>query len=131
MRISTGVDIIEIERIKKLIDKYRNDPALNRIFCHEEINYCKSKGECESQSFAARFAAKEAVSKALGTGFSDKCELNEICIRNNSDGTPYIVLSGKAKKTFEEQNGMDLSLSVSHCKEYAVAMVVMMKGDSD
>lgn len=128
MRISTGVDIVEVGRIKKLVDKYLNDESLERIFHKDEIAYCTSKGRADMQSFAARFAAKEAVAKALGTGFGEKCLWNEICVLNDSNGAPTIQLSGATKETFEEQKGIELSLSVSHCEEYAVAMVVMTKG---
>ncbi len=128
MRISTGVDIVEIQRVKNLVEKYLNDPALERIFLKEEIAYCTARGHANMQSFAARFAAKEAVAKALGTGFGEKCQWNEICVCNDSEGAPGIELFGATKETFERQKGIELSLSVSHCKEYAVAMVVMTKG---
>lgn len=128
MKISTGVDIVEIDRIRKLVEKYLHDPALERIFNVEEIAYCTAGGHVNMQSFAARFAAKEATAKALGTGFGENCGWNDICIKNDQDGAPVIVLSGAAKETFEHQKGIDLSLSVSHCKDYAIAMVVLTKG---
>ena len=128
MKIATGIDIVEIQRVKKLVEKYLNDPALERIFHKEEILYCTAKGQLNMQSFAARFAAKEAVAKALGTGFGEKCLWNEIVISNDPDGAPRIELFGATKETFEHQEGMEMSLSVSHCKDYAVAMVVLTKG---
>ena len=128
MKIAAGVDIVEIDRVRSLVEKYLSDPALERIFHKDEIAYCISKGRLSMESFAARFAAKEAVAKALGTGFGEKCLWNEIIIKNDDAGAPYVEWTGTTKKTFEEQKGKDLSLSVSHCKDYAVAMVVFLKG---
>ncbi len=129
MNVSIGTDIVEIKRIKRLIEKYRDKEFINRIFCDEEIEYCNKKGSAGIQCYAARFAAKEAAAKALGTGFGNKCGFNEICILNKESGEPYIVLTGTAEKTFKERHGCNMEVSMSHCREYATATVIFIKGD--
>ena len=118
MGITCGTDIIEIERIKQSIEKLGNS-FLNRIYTDREIQYCESKKKQKYQHYAARFAAKEAVFKAISKGLEDKYKINwkDIEIVNNSQGRPAVFMNGTEQK--------NIDISISHCKKYAVATVVM------
>jgi len=118
MILRTGIDIIEIERIQSVIDRY-GERFLKRIFTQEEIDYSGRKTE----SLAARFSAKEAASKALGTGIGPVSWL-EIEILGHELEAPMIALHGRAK-AIAEFIGLDLwSVSLSHSQHYATAVVV-------
>ena len=111
----TGVDIIEIARIKKFVDENINN--LDRVFSAEEIAYCNSKKN-KYENFAARFAAKEAVIKAL----DDKSlELKSISVGNFETGKPYVCVNNSRYSHLENK----ISLALSHCENYAVAFVVV------
>ncbi len=112
-----GTDIIEIERIKKAIEK---KGFLDRIYTKEEQ---KLYHKINPQTLAGNFAAKEAVAKALGTGFS-KCSPVEIEILRNVNGKPYVNLYGNAKKILNELNGK-IEVTISHSKENAVAFAII------
>lgn len=121
MIIGIGCDIIEIARVKKALAR---EAFRKKVFSVNEIEYCLSRGEQQYASFAARFAAKEAVVKALGTGFRGG-SMTEIEVRNNELGKPEIVLSGYYKELAARQGAVRCLLSLSHSKEQAVAYVVM------
>lgn len=124
MGLRTGTDIIEIDRIQKAVtDKI--GLFVSKVYTPQEINYCESKKQSKFQSYAVRFAAKEAVSKALGTGLARGITFLDIEIVNLPSGQPSVLLSGRAKSLFQEMGGRTLTLSMSHCKNYAVAMVVL------
>ena len=118
-----GTDIIEISRIKESVEKYGKS-FLNRVFSDSEIEYCEQKGQAKYQHYAARFASKEAVSKMLGTGFNGTFSWIDIEVVNDEYGKPQINLYNGAKKIFEEEKLEKLDVSISHCKEYAVSMVI-------
>ena len=112
-----GIDIIDVKRIKKIIDKY-SDKFFNRILTENEIKYCKSFSKPDLH-FAGRFASKEAYSKSIGTGISKDFRWKDIEILNDRRGKPYInhtVESDYTKYKFE--------VSISHTDEYACAVVV-------
>ena len=117
-----GTDIVDISRIKKILNK----KFISRIFSVKEIQYCESKTD-KSAYYSKRFAAKEAFTKALGTGISKGISFNEISINNNKDGAPFIELLGNTKtivkKLIKKKNKIYLSLSDE--KKYAIAMVVI------
>tara|TARA_B110000971_G_scaffold218152_1_gene256399 strand:+ start:339 stop:719 length:381 start_codon:yes stop_codon:yes gene_type:complete len=117
-----GTDIVDISRIKKILNK----KFISRIFSVKEIQYCESKTD-KSAYYSKRFAAKEAFTKALGTGISKGISFNEISIRNNKNGSPYIELLGRTKiitnNIIKKKNKIYLSLSDE--KKYALAMVVI------
>ena len=119
-----GTDIVDISRIKKIFN--RNNKFKKRIFSAEEIKYCETKSN-KISSYSKRFAAKEAFVKALGTGISQGISFNEISVKNNKYGAPFIVLLGKtktiAKNLTKKKNKIYLSLSDE--KKYALAMVVI------
>ena len=112
----TGIDIIEINRIKNLLKK--NDMILFKIFTKEEIDYCQNKKN-KWQHFAVRFAAKEAVIKALG---NRGVNLKDIRINNEENGQPKVILS----RTLKHLQGRFV-ISLSHCKSYAVAQAILLK----
>ena len=118
-----GTDIIEISRIKESIEKY-GETFVNRIYSPSEIEYCEKKGQVKYQHYAARFASKEAVSKMFGTGFNGSFEWKDIEILNDESGKPQVNLYNGAKKIFEAEKLEKIDISLSHCKEYAVAMVI-------
>lgn len=123
MAIYCGVDIIEIDRVKQSFETI-GDNFRDRVFTQAEIAYCESRKAARFESYAARFAAKEAVSKAFGTGIGD-VGWKDIEILNDDKGKPYVVLSERARGIFDKMKGLGISLSLSHCKSYAVAFAVL------
>ena len=121
--LSTGVDIIEIPRIKKTLDRY-GERFLKRIFTPDEIAYCRGR----SPNLAGRFAAKEATMKALGTGVRGVGWKDIEVIRAES-GAPSVKLHGRAKARADMLQVSELSLSISHSREFAVAFVVAQRAD--
>jgi len=119
-----GIDIIEVHRIKKAIEK--NERFIKRIYLPSEIEYCQKKKNAHIH-FAGRFAAKEALSKALQTGISRGVSFLDIEILNTRQGAPYIILHGKAKKIIDKLKIKNIFISISHIKETSVAVVVLEK----
>ena len=118
-----GTDIVSVDRIKKLL---KNNKFLNRLFCEEEMVKC-SKLINPNNCYAKRFAAKEAFSKALGTGISNGINFNEIIVMNKKNGKPFIKLKGKTLKIVKKKfkNNINIALSISDEKKYAVAFVTI------
>ena len=119
-----GTDIVSIERIKSYL---KNKNFVNRVFHEKEISKCK-KIKNSTNCYAKRFAAKEAFSKALGTGISNGINFNEIVILNKRSGKPYINIIGQTKKTLSKKfnrKKSTISLSLSDEKKYAVAFVTI------
>jgi len=119
-----GTDIVSIDRIKKSL---KNKNFLKRIFNEKEILKCKKMIK-STNCFAKRFAAKEAFSKALGTGIANGINFNEIIVLNKKSGKPYIILVGQTKKTLSKKfkgKKSKISLSLSDEKKYAVAFVTI------
>jgi len=114
----TGVDIIEIERIKKVSEQY-GDRFHNRIFTKIELAYCRGR----APQMASRFAAKEAAMKALGTG-TKGIGWKDIEIKRQRGLPPYIELHGRAEKRATQIGLKDLTLSLSHSNDFAIATVV-------
>ena len=124
MGILCGADIIEIERLEKAIGT-SGEHFTNKVFTKKEIEYCEGKKAVKFESYAGKFAAKEAVSKAFGTGICAGITWTDIEIINDRAGKPVVNLMGKAKEKYLEIGARDMSLSISHCKNYAVAYVVI------
>ena len=122
MKILCGTDIIEIERIKKAILEH-GENFLEEIKTKKEIEYCNSKNNAKYQHFAARFAAKEAIFKAISSLVENKYKLSwkNAEIINDKNGKPNIKLIG-----INIENS-SIDISISHCKEYAVAMCTLIK----
>lgn len=123
MAIFCGTDIIEIERLKTSIQELESFKG--RVFTEDEIRYCENRNKAKFESYAARFAAKEAVMKALGTGLADGLEWKQIEIRNDEKGKPYVRLTKKALELYEAMGAKSMDISLSHCALYAVAYVVI------
>lgn len=123
MIIGIGTDIVEIKRIEKAICE---DRFLNRYFTEGEKNLFKIKKN-RTNTIAGNFAAKEAISKAMGTGFSG-FGAEEIEILRNDRGMPYVQLFGRALKKSEDLDIKNINISISHCEEYAIAYVIMEGG---
>ena len=119
-----GTDIVSIVRIKKSIE---NKTFVSRVYNEKEIFKCKKLIKSEN-CFAKRFAAKEAFSKALGTGISNGINLNEIIVKNNNSGKPYFNFEGNTKKFLKKKfknKKFKTSLSLSDENKYAVAFVTI------
>jgi holo-[acyl-carrier protein] synthase len=123
MAIFCGTDIIEIERLKTSIQELKGFKG--RVFTEDEISYCENRNKAKFESYAARFAAKEAVLKALGTGLAEGLEWKQIEIRNDEKGKPYVTLTKKALELYETMGAKSMDISLSHCALYAVAYVVI------
>lgn len=126
MIIGTGVDIVEIARIRKAVDKW-DVKFTNRVFTDNEMRYSKER-KFFHQHLAARFAAKEAVLKAFGDKSINSMEWKEIEIVNNSDGKPVVRLTGQAKKTMLRRKISEVIVSLSHTRNYAVANAILISG---
>jgi holo-[acyl-carrier protein] synthase len=117
-----GVDIIEIDRIREMVDRYGNR-FLMKVFTETEVNYCRSK-KIPYQHFAARYAAKEAFSKAIATGWRGEFRWRDVEVSNNEFGQPSITLYGKLADRIGTDNVM---ISLSHSDNVVVAFVVIEK----
>ena len=120
--ISNGVDIIKVDRIRKILKRPYKDAFLKKIFNTEEIEYFKSN-KYDAKSISGYFAVKEAIMKTLKKGM-DKTSFKDITILKTEDNCPYIKLQGNAKKYMKENNIKDFKISISHEKEYAIAFVI-------
>lgn len=122
MNFKTGIDIIEVNRIKESIEKY-GDKFLNRVFTKKEIDYCESKNVQKFQSYAGRFAAKEAIFKALSENIENKFEIEwkNIEIINNENGKPIVNLYGKLAG-----NSYNIDVSISHIENMAIANTIVI-----
>ena len=121
MNITCGTDIIEVERIKKAIEKL-GDKFLNEVYTKNEIEYCESKNIKKYEHYAARFAAKEAIFKAISPTLNNKYDLTwlDMEIFNNEQGRPYVTLNKqKINMTVE------IDISLSHIKDYAIANCIV------
>lgn len=122
MKVKCGIDIIEISRIKESIESL-GQRFLNKIYTDKEIEYCESKGRAKYEHYAARFAVKEAVFKAVSEEVKDKYLISwkDIETLNDENGRPRTEILFLSNKRLE-----NIDVSISHCKEYAVANVVVL-----
>jgi holo-[acyl-carrier protein] synthase len=118
MKICCGTDIIEVDRIKRAVEK-SGDKFLHKIFTDSEIEYCESKSKLKYQHYAARFAAKEAVYKAISKIIKRDYSWQDIEIVNEPTGKPIANLK------FDRENIIDIDVSLSHIDEYATATAVI------
>ena len=125
MIFGIGTDIIEVKRMENHLSK--NDALMKKLYTEAEPKYCNKGQVTKYQCYAARFAAKEAFFKALGTGYRYGMAFHEIEILNDELGKPNIVPHGKVKEYIEEQKIKHIHLSISHVKEMANAFVVLEK----
>ncbi len=124
MIFGIGTDIIEVERIERQLET--NSGLKERLFTPGEIAYCDTKKN-RGQHYAARFAAKEAFMKAIGTGWRDGLQFNEIEVTNDQLGKPVLVLYGKTRDFIAEINITNIQVSLSHIRDMVNAIVIIEK----
>lgn len=122
MILGLGNDIISVSRIKKVIEKH-GLKFLERTFTAHERDYCEQHVE-SFRNYAGRFAAKEAIVKAIGTGFSDSIVWLDMEIHNDPHGKPFVILSDKLKTRLGSSTVL---ISISHCDEYATAVAIITR----
>lgn len=120
---SVGIDCVDLGRVESMIERW-GDRFLERMFSPGEVGYCRAKPRA-SEHFGARIAAKEACMKCLGRGVWGGVGFRDIETVRDDDGTPRIVLHGRARDEYERKGGRALHLSLSHIAAAAVAVVIM------
>jgi holo-[acyl-carrier protein] synthase len=123
MILGTGIDIIEVARIAASFEKF-GERFVNRILHPDEIAYCLSHKD-PGPFLAVRFSAKEAISKAFGTGIGARLGWQDMEIRRKESGEPYVVLHGQGKKLFRSRRAKRLLISLSHTANYAAATAIL------
>ncbi|MFR3072061.1 MAG: holo-ACP synthase [Paeniclostridium sp.] len=120
--LDIGIDIVEIERLEKALQ--RNKRFLDKLFTKEEIDYFKSKG-LKTETIAGNFSAKEAISKALGTGIRN-FNFKDIEILRDKKGKPIVKTYNNLREICIDYNVLEIKVSISHSKNYAVANAIVM-----
>ena len=122
MIVGIGNDIIEIERIEKAISK---EGFKNKVYTQRELENIKKRGN-RAETYAGVFSAKEAISKAIGTGVRE-FSLTDLEILNDDLGKPYVVVSEKLDKIIKsKKEDYQIEISISHSKKYAIAMAIIL-----
>ena len=128
--IGIGTDITECLRIARMIQRH-GDLFITRVYTPEEIRYCQNRKQA-TQHFAGRWAAKESVLKALGTGWRRGISWLDIEVRNEPGGKPVVAVRGGAREVIEQLGIHQVFISISHCRSYATATAVAIgNGASD
>lgn len=125
MILGSGVDIIEVDRVRRAIKRW-GDAFLRKVFTDREIRYSKGR-RFAYQHLAARFATKEAVLKAFGGGWTRTLPWKDVEIVNDRNGKPEIRLHGEAKKIYDKKSIQKIVVSMSHTKAYAIANAILVK----
>jgi holo-[acyl-carrier protein] synthase len=123
MILGIGIDITEVARVQSSIERL-GDAFLKRILLPDEIAYCQSSKNVAAL-VAVRFAAKEAISKAFGTGIGAKLSWLDMEVRRKESGEPFVVLHGDGQKLLEASGGRRLLISLSHSEHYATAVAIL------
>ncbi len=123
MILGTGIDIIEVARVQASHERF-GERFLKRLLLKDEIAYCLSH-KIPGPFIAARFAAKEAISKAFGTGIGALLGWHDMEVKRKESGEPYVVLHGKGLDLFAARGGKRLLISLSHTQNYATAVAVL------
>lgn len=125
MPLAHGVDLVEVSRVERMLAK-TGDRFAERCFTDSERAYCESGGKLAAERFAARFAAKEAVMKALGTGWTGGVAWTDIEVARDGAGRPTLVLHNAAKELADRAGLREWTISLSHTKTTAIASVIAM-----
>jgi holo-[acyl-carrier protein] synthase len=125
MIVAIGVDIIEVARIRETLA--RTPRFRERVFTSSEREYCDGRGAASAQHYAARFAAKEAMLKALQTGWRGGVSWQDVEIASRDSGAPYLVLHGEVQKIYQHSGATSMHLSLSHTTQHAIAEVILEK----
>jgi holo-[acyl-carrier protein] synthase len=123
MIVGTGIDITEVPRVAAAIDRF-GERFLNRVYTAKEIAYCRSKKNAVER-FAARFAAKEAAMKAIGTGLRQGVTWHDVEVGREPGGRPTIIFSGRAAEFAAKLGSKRVHLSITHSEQTAIASVVL------
>lgn len=123
MILGTGIDIVEVARVQGSLDRF-GDRFLNRVLLPGEIAYCMGN-KVPGPFVAVRFAAKEAISKAFGTGIGAQLGWHDMEVRRKESGEPFVVMHGGGLRLFESRGAKRLHLSLSHTQHYAAAVAVL------
>ena len=123
MIFGIGIDLVEVDRLRSSVKKF-GDKFLNRIFTENEIKYCQTKFN-SYQHYAVRFAAKEALLKAIGTGLRSGMTWHQIEIVNDTQAKPSIITYGECQKFLQKLEIKKIELSLSHTKDHGVAVVIL------
>jgi holo-[acyl-carrier protein] synthase len=124
MVVGTGIDVVEIERVARSIERY-GSRFLERVYTAAEIAYCQRKRRNAAESFAARFAAKEAGAKALGTGIGFGVTWRELEVGREPAGRPLLLLHGRAAEIAASLGVRRSSLSITHTRTQSTALVIL------
>jgi len=127
--IGIGTDIVECLRIAQMIERH-GELFLTRVFTPREIEYCSAR-KATTQHYAGRWAAKEAILKALGTGWSRGIRWRDMEIRNDVAGKPSVALGGEARDLCERLGIGDMLISISHCRTHATALAVAVAAERE
>ncbi|MCS6824655.1 MAG: holo-ACP synthase [Cytophagaceae bacterium] len=120
-----GTDLIEVDRIRAIIEKERG--FREKVFTPDEIKYCESRPNSKAEHYAVRYAAKEAFFKALGTGLRAGMSFLDLEIMNDALGKPELIIRGDTQKKLEKWGNVNILLTLSHVKQMATAFVVIQK----
>jgi len=120
--LGIGTDIVECLRIAQMIERH-GELFIDRVYTDGEIEYCRSRKQA-TQHFAGRWAAKEAILKAIGTGWRRGISWRDIEVRNNEGGKPTVALRGGARDVVEQLGVGDILVSISHCRSHATAFAL-------
>ncbi len=123
MVLGVGTDLMEIARVERSIERF-GERFLERVYTAAEISYCRSK-KGSAESFTARFAAKEAAAKALGTGISRGVTWREFEVEREPSGRPFLTLHGRAAELAAALGVRHIALSLTHSREMAMAVVIL------
>lgn len=124
MILGIGVDIVEINRIKGILNR-RPQRFLDRVFTEDELKDYRPHSERAVQQLAGRFAAKEAFMKALGTGLTQGVRWKDIAVLSKPTGAPYLHLTGRTAELAKSRGTKATHVSISHSRDYAVAVVIL------
>src|SRR3990167_8821937 len=122
--VGIGTDIVECLRIAQMIERH-GELFINRVYTQHEIRYCQERKQA-TQHFAGRWAAKEAVLKALGTGWRRGISWRDIEVRNEPGGKPVVAVRGGVKDVVEQHGITEIQVSISHCRSHATALAIVV-----
>lgn len=122
--VGIGTDIVECLRVAKMIEKHE-DVFIQRVYTPGEIEYCGGR-KASTQHYAGRWAAKEAILKAIGTGWSNGIQWTDIEVVNQMGGKPYVKLAGQAKEICKDRGIAEILISISHCRNFATAFATAL-----
>ena len=128
MIVGVGVDLVSVPRMERILARSQSGRFVDRVFSEEEAEACRATAH-PSQGFAARFAAKEALVKAIGTGFSKGVTPSQISVKGNENQRPTLELRGRAREIADSMSVTGIHVSLTHTRDTACAFVVVERTD--